>query len=130
LSSSVLHAKNHTFAPADQVGPYKIGYKRIELVDPSRDVVPFGGRTLVTHIWYPVDDADAAGAIPAIYDAGLASLALFGIPVSHIITRSQFGALVDASSTLPPSGDIPGACTAPPFPPDPADPCGTSSSSQ
>jgi predicted dienelactone hydrolase len=125
LSSSVLHAKNNPFAPADQVGPYRIGYKRVELVDPSRDAA-FGGRSLVTHIWYPIDDADAAGAIPVIYDVGFASLALFGIPVSHIIARSPFGALVDARSTLPPSGDIPGACTAPPLPPDPADPCGTS----
>ena len=122
LSSSVVHAKNHPFAPADQVGPYKIGYKRVELVDPSRDAA-FGGRTLVTHIWYPIDDADAAGAIPVIYDAGLASLGLFGIPVSHAIFRSPFGALVDASSTLPPSGDISGAC--PPSPPL-ADPCATS----
>ena len=44
LSSSVVHAKNNPFAPADQVGPYKIGYKRVELVDPSRDAA-FGGRT-------------------------------------------------------------------------------------
>src|SRR5262249_39481923 len=83
LSSSVLHAKNKPFAPADQVGPYKIGYQRVELVDPSRDAA-FGGRTLVTHIWYPIDKAAAAGAIPVIYDSGLASLAFFGIPVSHI----------------------------------------------
>ena len=125
LSASVAHARNAPFAPADHVGPYKIGYNRVELVDPSRDVDPFGGRTLVTHIWYPIDDAAAAGAVPVIYDSGLASLALlpFGIPVSHAITRSPFGALVDASSTLPPSGDIPGAC--PPSPPL-ADPCGTS----
>lgn len=125
LSASVLHAKTTPFAPADQVGPYKIGYNRVELVDPSRDAT-FGGRTLVTHIWYPIDDAAAAGAIPAIYDSGLVSLALFRIPVSHVITRSPFGALVDARSTLPPSGDIPGACTAPPSPPNLADPCGTS----
>jgi predicted dienelactone hydrolase len=91
-------------------------------VDSSRDAT-FGGRTLVTHIWYPIDDATAAGAIPVIYDAGLASLGLFGIPVSHAIFQSPFGALVDASSTLPPSGDIPGAC--PPSPPL-ADPCATS----
>jgi dienelactone hydrolase len=125
LSASVLHAKTKPFVPADRVGPYNIGYKQVELVDPSRDAA-FGGRRLFTHIWYPIDDAAAAGAIPVIYDVGLASLALFGIPVSHIIARSPFGALVDASSTLPPSGDIPGACTAPPLPPDPADPCGTS----
>ena len=70
-----------------------------------------------------IGGADAAGAIPVIYDAGLASLGLFGIPVSHAIFRSPFGALVDASSTLPPSGDISGAC--PPSPPL-ADPCATS----
>lgn len=122
LSSSVVHAKNQPFAPAEQVGPYKIGYTRVELVDPSRDAT-FGGRTLVTHIWYPIDDANAAGAIPVIYDAGLASLGLFGLPVSHAIFRSPFGALVAASSTLPPSGDISGAC--PPSPPL-ADPCATS----
>jgi dienelactone hydrolase len=125
LSASVVHAKTTPFAPADHVGPYKIGYNRVELVDPSRDAA-FGGRTLVTHLWYPIDDAAAAGAIPVIYDSGLASLALFGIPVSHIISRSPFGALVDASSRLPPSGDIPGACTAPPLPPNLADPCGSS----
>src|SRR5262245_6133082 len=77
LSASVVHAKNTPFAPADQVGPYKIGYKRVELVDPSRDAA-FGGRTLITHIWYPIDDATAAGAIPVIYDSGLIFLALFG----------------------------------------------------
>ena len=69
LSAGVLHAKNQPFAPADHVGPYKIGYTRVELVDSSRDAT-FGGRTLVTHIWYPIDDANAAGAIPVIYDAG------------------------------------------------------------
>jgi dienelactone hydrolase len=122
LSASVVHAKNHPFAPADHVGPYKIGYKRVELVDPSRDAT-FGGRTLVTHIWYPIDNATAVGAIPVIYDAGLASLGLFGLPISHAIFRSPFGALVDASSTLPPSGDISGAC--PPSPPL-TDPCATS----
>jgi predicted dienelactone hydrolase len=116
LSASVAHARNAPFAPADHVGPYKIGYNRVELVDSSRDVDPFGGRTLVTHIWYPIDDAAAAGAVPVIYDSGLASLALFGLPVSHAISRSPFGALVDANSTLPPSGDSPGSCNAPPFP--------------
>jgi hypothetical protein len=114
LSAGILHAKTKPFAPADQVGPYEIGYNRVELVDPSRDAT-FGGRTLVTHLWYPVDVVNAAGATPVIYDAGLVSLALFGIPASHGIFRSPFGALVDASSTLPPSGDIPGAC--PPAPP-------------
>jgi predicted dienelactone hydrolase len=122
LSASVVHAKNNPFAPADHVGPYQIGYKRVELVDSSRDAT-FGGRTLVTHLWYPVDNATAVGAIPVIYDAGLASLGLFGLPVSHAIFRSPFGALVAASSTLPPSGDIPGAC--PPSPPL-VDPCATS----
>jgi dienelactone hydrolase len=124
-SASIAHAKSHPFALADQVGPYKIGYNRVELVDSSRDAA-FGGRTLVTHIWYPIDAATAAGAIPVIYDSGLASLALFGIPVSHIITRSPFGALVAANSKVPPSGDSPGACTTPPLPPQLADPCGTS----
>lgn len=122
LSASVVHAKSKSFAPADQVGPYRIGYNRVELVDSSRDAT-FGGRTLVTHIWYPIDDATAVGATPVIYDAGLVSLALFGIPVSHAIFRSPFGALVAASSKLPPSGDISGAC--PPSPPL-ADPCATS----
>jgi hypothetical protein len=130
LSASVVHAKNHPFAPADQVGPYKIGYKRGELVDSSRDAT-FGGRTLVTHIWYPIDDATAAGATPVIlafltFDGqlppsppaavGKSRDGLQAICPSDLFYRPANFAVWNAVTLLPPAPQIPLSAFL--FPPD------------
>jgi predicted dienelactone hydrolase len=47
-------------APApDALGPFAVGRSTFEAVDPARD----GGRSLTVDVWYPVDPADAGGAL-------------------------------------------------------------------
>lgn len=46
----------------DALGPYRVGYVSTIAVDPSR-----ADRSLALDIWYPVDEADAAGAEVAEY---------------------------------------------------------------
>jgi predicted dienelactone hydrolase len=47
-------------APAPEaLGPFAVGRSTFDAVDPTRD----GGRSLTVDVWYPVDPADAGGAL-------------------------------------------------------------------
>jgi predicted dienelactone hydrolase len=54
--------------PPGALGPWAVGRDTFQVVDPSRD-----DRTLTVDVWYPVDDADAAGP-PSAYDLIFAAI--------------------------------------------------------
>ncbi|NNE74017.1 MAG: alpha/beta fold hydrolase [Acidimicrobiales bacterium] len=58
-------------APAEELGPWAIGYETFELVDAAR-----GDRTLPVDVWYPVDADDAVGVPKAQLDLFVADYEL------------------------------------------------------
>jgi len=86
-----------TTYPPDRDGPYLVGVRTVELVDPTRN-----NRSLTTEIWYPAAESargqDGAGyGITARDLAGLAGLAgIPGIPETSLVKLVETPAVRDA----------------------------------
>jgi dienelactone hydrolase len=67
--------------PADQTGPYKVGFLTHKYYDSTRSDNLEGSRPILTYIWYPAAPDNNGNAIsPAVYDLGLAGLEPYGSP--------------------------------------------------
>ena len=78
-------------APADQTGPYKVGFVANTYFDSSRSDVAGGPRPIQTYIWYPAAaENDGNPLPPAVYDLGLP-----GLPPYSSIDFEAYG--VDAA---------------------------------
>lgn len=59
-------------APADQAGPYKVGFVAYTYLDSTRSDYAGGPRPIQTFIWYPADpDNDGNPMLPAVYPVRL-----------------------------------------------------------
>jgi dienelactone hydrolase len=58
--------------PADQTGPYKVGFVINTYSDSTRSDVAGGARPIMTYIWYPAaPENDGNSLSPAVYDLGI-----------------------------------------------------------
>ncbi len=59
-------------APADQTGPYKVGFVANTYSDSTRSDNAEGARPIMTYIWYPAaPDNNGNPMSPAVYELGL-----------------------------------------------------------
>jgi predicted dienelactone hydrolase len=64
--------------PADQTGPYKVGFVANTYYDSSRSDAAGGPRPIQTYIWYPAAaENDGNPMPPAVYDLGLTGVSPF-----------------------------------------------------
>jgi predicted dienelactone hydrolase len=62
-------------APADQTGPYKVGFVTNTYYDSTRSDNAEGARPIMTYIWYPAaPDNNGDPMSPAVYDLGINGL--------------------------------------------------------
>jgi predicted dienelactone hydrolase len=62
-------------APADQAGPYKVGFVTNTYYDSTRSDNAEGARPIMTYIWYPAaPDNNGDPMSPAVYDLGITGL--------------------------------------------------------
>jgi hypothetical protein len=65
-------------APADEAGPYKVGFVTKPYYDSTRSDNLEGARPIMTYIWYPaVPDNNGNPLSPAVYDLGIKGVPLF-----------------------------------------------------
>jgi len=65
-------------APADQTGPYKVGFVANTYYDSTRSDAAGGPRPIQTYVWYPAAaENDGNPLPPAVYDLGLPGLPPF-----------------------------------------------------
>ena len=90
--------------PADQTGPYKVGFKANTYYDSTRSDYAGGPRPIVTFIWYPVDP-EIEGELPAaVYPMNVSGLP--GLPDASSTDFEAYG-IDPAYQEVAPSQDGP-----------------------
>jgi predicted dienelactone hydrolase len=90
--------------PADQTGPYKVGFVANTYYDSTRSDYAGGPRPIVTFIWYPVDPEIEGELPPAVYPMNVSGLP--GLPDASSTDFEAYG-IDSAYQEVAPSQDGP-----------------------